>query len=152
MDPKWTQNGPKMDPKWTQNGPKMDPKWTQNGPKMDPKWTQNGPKMDPKWTRSLNTYKRIWSLTHMQARITHRHDLHSSCNIFWFLPKNSLIFSQNCNDVNPEKMFHSNSTSSLSILSKFLLNQISESNFSRMVTCKTRTRCQKIKRSLFDSP
>ena len=47
-------NGPEMDPKWTQNGPKMDPKkWTQNGPKMDPKWTQNGPKMDPKWTHTV---------------------------------------------------------------------------------------------------
>ena len=36
----------------------MDPKWTPNGPKMDPKWTQNGP---TRW----QTYKRIWSLTHI---------------------------------------------------------------------------------------
>ena len=72
MDPKWTQNGPKMDLKWTQNGPKMDPKWTQNGPKMDPKWTQNGPRMDPKWTRSLTHI-----LTHLELD-THISEDHPS--------------------------------------------------------------------------
>ena len=41
MDPKWTQNGPKMDPEWT---PRMD---TQNGTRMEPEWNQNGPRMDP---------------------------------------------------------------------------------------------------------
>ena len=85
MDPKWTQNGPEMDPKWTRNGPKMDQKWTQNGPEMDPKWTQNGPEMDPKWTKNgptrWHTYKRIWSLTHIQARIT----LKSSSAVFEFV-------------------------------------------------------------------
>ncbi len=42
----------------------MDPRWTQNGPKMDPKWTQHGPKMDPQGDthisapRAWHTYKR----------------------------------------------------------------------------------------------
>ncbi len=44
MDPRWTQDEPKMNPRWTQDEPKMDSRWTQDGPKVDPKWTQDGPK------------------------------------------------------------------------------------------------------------
>ena len=50
----------------------MDPKWTQNGPKMDPKWTQNGPKMDPKWTHTVTHIKTHLDLdTHMSEDHPH---------------------------------------------------------------------------------